>query len=661
MPPAVIIVGLNYHCAVDDHAYMSFLQNLRAHLTSALGAVIALEQEIARSEEKEKMERAKTAWFRGAAHEFRSPLSLIAGPLEELSSNTADLSPRHKEIVLLANRNVARLQRIVSSLLDFSRMEAGRFQARFTPTDLGSFVTDLCSLFKPAMKQPHIEFTVDVEERSEPVPVDRVLMETALANLLSNAIKYTKHGSITVRLWYDDNNANISVVDTGIGIAADELDMVTRWFHRSQAALASGIEGTGLGLGLAREIISLHNGELLVESNTATASHSSGSTFTARLPLEQAVVQEDVTPVAFGTYGREMVRDVIGWERDQSGSVGSQESSPSYGEGLQFQSSDLLLVVDDNKDIREYIKLIFQPFCRVVEAEDGVDALRVMAQETPHLVLTDMMMPRMSGMDMLMEIRKTKSWSHVPVILLSAAQDEESRVQALLYGADDFLSKPFKPRELLARAHLQMEMGKSRLDLETKFHERELELQVLSDACPSGIIRADHSGRVLYANLAFREPAGLAADSTLEDWQDHLDPSSAENFKLAWNDFIFGKRSETAIRWKWQTGRSMLGFFIRLDKASGVSGIIGCITDVTYEEEKIEEAERRRAEAEESRRQQELIVDLSRFEFLSPSLTYSVSRNSNSGLSDPAMCQPRRGESTCKTEYTPKFSERFAA
>lgn len=611
VPSAVVIVGLNHHSAVGDRGYANFIHNLRAHLTSALGPIIALENEIARSEEKAKMERAKTAWFRGAAHEFRSPLSLIAGPLEELSTGTDGMSSRQKEIVTLAHRNVTRLQRIVSSLLDFSRMEAGRFQARFTMTDLGAFVTDLCGLFKPAMRHPQIAFRVEVEERTDNVPVDRVLMETALANLLSNAIKYTKRGSITVKLWYDADNANLSVVDTGIGIAAEEVDMVTHWFHRSQAALASGIEGTGLGLGLAKEIIGLHHGELQVSSNVATGEHPSGSTFTAQIPLAQDVVEEELTPVAFGSYGREMARDVIGWERDESGSVGSQESSPSYGEGLQFQPSDVLLIVDDNRDMREYIKLIFSPFCRVLEAEDGVDALRIMVHETPNLVLTDLLMPRMTGMDLLAEIRKNPNTSHIPVILLSAAQDEESRVQALLYGADDFLSKPFKPRELLARVHLHMEMGKNRYDLETKFHERELELQVLSDACPSGIIRADHSGRVLYANPAFLEPAGIAADSELEDWQEHLDESSAESFRFAWNDFIYGKRSETAIRFKWRTGRSMLGFFIRLDKASGVSGIIGCITDVTYEEEKIEEAERRRAEAEESRRQQELLVDLS--------------------------------------------------
>lgn len=614
MPSAVVIVGLNYHCAVEDRGYANFIHNVRAHLVSTLGPIIALENEIARSEENGKMERAKTAWFRGAAHEFRSPLSLIAGPLEELSTTTAGMSSRQKEIVTLAHRNVSRLQRIVSSLLDFSRMEAGRFEARFTRTDLGAFVTDLCSLFKPAMKHPQITFNVEVENRAECVPVDRVLMETALANLLSNAIKYTKRGSITVKLWYDEDHANLSVVDTGIGIAADEVDMVTHWFHRSQAALASGVEGTGLGLGLAKEIIGLHHGELQVSSNVATGEHPSGSTFTARIPLQQDLVDdEEVAPVAFGSYGREMARDAIGWEREETGSVGSQESSPSYGEGLRFQPDDVLLIVDDNRDMREYIKLIFQPFCRVVEAEDGVAALSVISHETPNLVLTDLLMPRMGGMDMLAEIRKDPATSHIPVILLSAAQDEESRVQALLYGADDYLSKPFKPRELLARVHLHMEMGKNRLDLETKFHEREQELQVLSDACPSGIIRADHAGRVLYANPAFREPAGIAADSELDDWQEHLDESSAESFRFAWNDFIYGKRSETAIRFKWQTGRSMLGFFIRLDKASGVSGIIGCVTDVTYEEEKIEDAERRRAEAEESRRQQELIVDLSEF------------------------------------------------
>ena len=634
-PRGVLIMGLNLLCPLDDE-YYDWIQVTRSQLTSALASVHALAAEQQRLVDKERLERAKTAWFQGAAHDLRSPLTLVSGPLGDVL-DSKDLAPSHRESLLLAQRNVLRIQRLVNSLLDFSRIEAGRLAGRFVPIDLSRFVDELGGLFRPAIERRGISYRSEIATRDALTFIDPTLLETVITNLLSNSLKYTERGSITMRLRYTATHAEMAVVDTGFGIPQAELEAVTDRFHRATTALSRGTEGTGIGLALAKEIVRLHGGDLHIESWTAEESvdGSHGSTFTARIPLVERELNGDVdftngqgsSSSNFGSYGKQVAAEAMhesasgGLDHavSDAGTENVSVSDSSRPEGLIFESTDVILLVDDNVDIRRYLRRLFAPFCTVVEACDGEEALAIARQSPPDLILSDLMMPRMNGQELLQAIRRDPRTRLVPMVLLSAATDDELRVSALTTGVDDFLMKPFKPKELLARVNLHMQLGKRRIELENLFAQREQEITLLSDYCPSGIIRQSADGSMIYGNAAWQRYTGMQDSDKLDNWLTRVDPSVAQSLSDRLQDFYAGDEREMQQTWKWLNGRVVTGTFIRLDKViPGMSGVLGCLNDITDQEERLHEAERRRIEAEESKRQQELLVDFTSHEIRTP-------------------------------------------
>jgi signal transduction histidine kinase len=410
LPRAVLILGLNLLCPLDS-AYEDWIHVLGAHLTSSLSSVRAYEAEQQRLLDKERMERAKTAWFQGAAHDIRTPLTLVAGPLEDTLATA--LTPKQRSSLVLAQRNVARIQRLITSLLDLSRIEAGKLSGRFVPTALGRFVEDLAALFRPAAERRQITFNVELDPSESSVYIDPLLLETVVTNLLSNALKYTEQGEITVRLAYG-SHADIDVIDTGCGIPAGELEAVTDRFHRATTALARGIEGTGIGLALAKEILGLHGGELFIYSQTVEETGGPhGSTFRARIPLvERSSDLDGPEPASFGAYGKAVAADAMRWKQsdDWLGTPISETPSDSErhmvpADVLVFDATDTVLLVDDNRDMRAYIKRIFSPYCNVIEAADGEEALAIARANPPNVILSDMMMPKLDGHGLLVAIR----------------------------------------------------------------------------------------------------------------------------------------------------------------------------------------------------------------------------------------------------------------
>ncbi|WWC91472.1 uncharacterized protein L201_006418 [Kwoniella dendrophila CBS 6074] len=623
-PQAVVIIGLNIASPLDS-VYEDWIHVLRAHLTSSLGSVRAAEAEHDRQLERDRMERAKTAWFQGAAHDLRSPLTLVAGPLDDILRTKLTVEQRNG--LSLAQRNLARVQRLVNALLDFSRIEAGKLSGRFLPIDLGRFVGDLAALFRPAVERRRIKYVVHVEHHEGMVFVDPTLLETVVTNLISNAVKYTESGTITIELTYHHTYADIAIIDSGIGIPSAELNAVTDRFHRATTALSRGTEGTGIGLALSKEIVRLHGGDLLITSQTAeeTQGKRHGSTFTARIPLiERQVVQDNMARTDFGAYGKAVVEEAMHWilpSDMDSESVGSElnESVSSRAEGFLFDRTDILLLVDDNTDMRHYVKNIFSPFCKVIEATNGKKGFEMAKKHQPHLILSDLMMPIMNGQELLTAIRSEPSTRMTPMVLLSAATDDELRLAAFVEGAEDFMLKPFKPKELLARVHLHMQMGKKRAHLEMMYAQRQQELAVILDYCPSGIMRANADGNIIYGNDAYRTYTGIPQDENLNNWSKYVSEDIREDLIEKWNNVLNGNQRETTETWKWSNGTSVSGTFIRLDMIdSKLSGVLGCLSDISYQEEKLLEAERRRIEAEESKQQQELLVDLTSHEIRTP-------------------------------------------
>ncbi len=265
------------------------MELIAGQLAAALSNARAYEEERRRAEALAEIDRAKTVFFSNVSHEFRTPLTLMLGPVEELLSKAeTELPKAYRETLSLVYRSGLRLQRLVNTLLDFSRIEAGRTQASYGPSDLAKLTAELASPFRSAMERAGLQYIVDCEPFSEPVYVDREMWEKIVLNLVSNAFKYTHHGSVVVRLFEHDGFAELSVADTGIGIPQPELPLIFERFHRVEGARGRTQEGTGIGLALVRELVHLHGGSV-----TATSEAGLGSKFTVSIPLGVAHLPAD--------------------------------------------------------------------------------------------------------------------------------------------------------------------------------------------------------------------------------------------------------------------------------------------------------------------------------------------------------------------------------
>ena len=463
-----MIVGLNPYRIVEQ-GYEGFVGLLAGQIAAALSNARAYEDERKRAEALAEIDRAKTAFFSNVSHEFRTPLTLMLGPLEEiLAAPDPDGAPDLSEMksqVELAHRNGIRLLRLVNSLLDFSRIEAGRVQARFVPADLAAFSAEIASSFRSAMEKAGL--TLDIKSRPlpEPVYLDREMWEKVLLNLLSNAFKFTFDGGVSVETGpsADGRYAEIKVRDTGIGVAADELPRLFERFHRIEGAAGRTFEGSGIGLALVQELVKLHGGTITAESTPGA-----GTTFIIHLPFGVGHLPEDrirseaaaLRPTSSAAFVEEALRwlpepsDIAG-EAGTAALIGAAEDAP--GSGLT------VLLADDNTDMRDYV-------CRLLEAQgytveavgDGEAALAAARARVPNLILSDVMMPRLDGFGLLRAIRGEAALAETPVILLSARAGEEAKIEGLDAGADDYLIKPFAARELLARVSANIQMARMR-------------------------------------------------------------------------------------------------------------------------------------------------------------------------------------------------------
>lgn len=409
------------------------------------------------NERLHELDRAKTVFFGNVSHELRTPLTLMLGPLEDTLSRTREaLSPEDRENVATAHRNALRLLKLVNALLDFSAIEAGRIQATYRPTDLTTLTCHLASLFRSAMEKAGLELVLDHEQLSEPVYVDRDMWEKVVLNLLSNALKFTLAGRITVRLRSTEGRAELTVEDTGCGIAESELAHVFQRFHRIEGARGRTLEGTGIGLALVEELVRLHGGNIRVASRVGQ-----GTTFTVSLPLGHGHLPADrIGGVEAGSSAlgpAALLEEALHWLPD-----GDQDDPAPGTAASEPGAKPLLLLADDNADMRDYIRNLLNSRYEVSVAPDGEAAWQAICHRRPDLVLTDVMMPGLDGFGLLARVRADAATRAIPVIMLSARAGEESRVEGLNAGADDYLVKPFSARELVARVRITLEMARLR-------------------------------------------------------------------------------------------------------------------------------------------------------------------------------------------------------
>ncbi len=460
----VLVMGTNPMRPPDDGRRLS--KAVAARLTTAIANAKVKQQERQRVEALAELDRAKTLFLSDVSHEFRTPLTLLLSPLDDVLSRRA-LSSGDRELLQTSRRAATRLLKLVQSLLDFSRVEAGRMQVAFEPTDVGTLTADLASLFRSTFERAKIQLVVDSPPLAEPVYVDRDMWEKIVLNLLSNAFKFTLAGEVSVRLTADKDWVALEVRDTGSGIAADDLPHVFERFRRGRTERARSAEGSGIGLSLVQELVKLHRGEIDLASEV-----DRGTTFTVRLrrglkhlPAEHLGSLSNRKSVAVGA--APFIEEVSGWlgDADEPATVVGKETRRAPAKRVSAapgESAERILVVDDNADMRRYLKRILQDHWKVETAADGMTALSRVRKSAPDLVIADLMMPGLDGLSLLRALRDDPNSAGVPVMVLSARANEEASVDALTAGADDYLPKPFSARELIARVAVQLARARLR-------------------------------------------------------------------------------------------------------------------------------------------------------------------------------------------------------
>ncbi|MEA5599721.1 ATP-binding protein [Nostoc sp. UHCC 0252] len=471
----ILIVGLNPFRLFDDN-YKRFIDLVAAQIAASIANAQAYEEERKRAQALAEIDRAKTVFFSNVSHEFRTPLTLMLGPLEETLINCANLLPaREREQLEMVQRNGLRLLKLVNSLLDFSRIEAGRVQASYEPTDLGSFTAELASVFRSAVERAEMQLLVNCPSLPAPVYVDREMWEKIVLNLLSNAFKFTMAGKISVSLQWTSDRVEFAVQDTGIGIPAEEIPHLFKRFHRVKGAQGRTFEGSGIGLSLVQELVQMHGGTVKV-----TSVIGAGSCFTVSIPTGYAHLPPDrisaprtLTSTALGA--TPYLEEALRWLPEEGAGdwelgTGKRELR-KWETGQEFSQPPIpnprspisrILLADDNADMRDYVKRLLSQQYEVESVADGLAALDSARGRVPDLVLTDVMMPGLDGFGLLQELRANPQTNKVPIILLSARAGEEARVEGLEAGADDYLIKPFSARELLARVEAALKMARLR-------------------------------------------------------------------------------------------------------------------------------------------------------------------------------------------------------
>ena len=411
------------------------------------------------TEKLKELDRSKTEFFSNVSHEFRTPLTLMLGPLEDALADSAEpLGSAQRSRIELSYDNSLRLLKLVNALLDFSRLQAGRAKAHFAPLDIAQFTAELAGMFESAITKTSLRLVIDCPPLSEPAWVDRDMWEKIVLNLVSNAFKFTHDGRIAVGTRETSDSFVLEVADTGIGIPDTEVSAIFDRFHRVDGVTGRVNEGTGIGLALVRELVDLHGGRVSVVSAVGV-----GTTFSVEIPKSFThLPAEFVVPGDRDAHAsREAeahIAEVKRWLRatDVTGRVKRLLDPTTMG------SRPRVLIIDDNADLREYIASLLAPGYQISTANDGLHGLAVARNELPDIILSDVMMPGLGGIDLVRELRADVRCASIPVILLSARAGQESAIEGLDSGADDYLVKPFSAAELLARVRTHTQLALKR-------------------------------------------------------------------------------------------------------------------------------------------------------------------------------------------------------
>lgn len=371
--------------------------------------------------------QSKLVFFTNVSHDLRTPLTLISEPVAQLA-DADNLNPQQRTLIKIANKNVKILQRLINQILDFRKYENGKLNLRLTEIDFNQAIHDWTESFCSVARKRDIRLTLETPEVDAPMPIaiDAEKIERVFFNLLSNAFKYTPdNGSITVSYGYDNKCLTFKVADTGEGISERDLGNIFDRFYQVDRIHP---KGSGIGLSLAKAFVELHDGTISVESTL-----NKGSVFTVTIPVRHIAETTITTDKAIGNGDVETELDNI-------------ESNLSFDD-----DKPVVLIIDDNKDIQKLVGEILGSDYNIITASNGKEGVRMAARYVPDLIVCDVMMPVMDGLECCQHIKNEVSTSHIPVLMLTACSMDEQRVQGYDSGADGYLSKPFNSSVLKSR------------------------------------------------------------------------------------------------------------------------------------------------------------------------------------------------------------------
>jgi PAS domain S-box-containing protein len=414
----------------------------------------------------------------------------MLGPLHEVLEDE-ELNPKHREHLSTSYRNTLRLQKLVNTLLDFSRIEAGKMDVRFEELNLGKYTEDLASSFRSAIESGGIQYVVTIGALSRNVQVDPDMWENIVLNLISNAFKYTKKGRIEVEITEMADHVALKVTDTGVGIRTEDQARIFERFYRVNNADGRSQEGTGIGLSMVKELVALHDGEISLQSELRK-----GTAFCVTIP----VVQRNLLPKHKREGDRlkdrtkfQFLAEALKWNGVATLNH-SNENFPSTDAVKNNRSKGRVIVADDNSDMRAYVQRLLRDDFEVQTVTNGEEAFAMALSWEPDLILSDVMMPELDGYGLLKKLKATLVTRNIPLIFLSARAGEEARVEGITAGADDYLVKPFSAKELIARATNHILISKTRRQTEKEFYNLFLQspAQILVMKGPDHVVEFFH-------------------------------------------------------------------------------------------------------------------------------------------------------------------------
>ena len=484
-------------------------------------------------------ERSKNEFFANISHEIRTPLTLILAPVESLLADaSSSLTPEQERTLQTVHNNAVRLLQMITGILDFSRLEAGKMEVEREKVDLVALAQSALADFSPLLEHKGLETVFASEPERMSVETDRYLVERMLFNLLSNAVKFTPEGGkVTVLLKYEEGQVRMSVMDTGIGIAEEDLQDLFRKFRQINGDATRRFEGSGIGLALVREFAALLGGTVSVQSKPGE-----GSTFTVTLPAglqepnpSDSAVHSSKTDTEAGSRAAAPMA-----QRYRSAETGETAFS---GEAPVSDTSRIL-VAEDNPEMGEYLASLLEHWSVVRQVRTGQAAIEATREWRPDLVIADVMMPEMDGYDLCRAIKQDDLLSDIPVILLTALTNREALLKGWNAGADEYLYKPFHPRELATRVRNILQAQAQRRRTISALKESEQRFRSVFDNAAIGIATADVKGHFMEANGAFQQMLGYSlAELQERTFEDVTHPEDRARDQMLFNELLTGKRT----------------------------------------------------------------------------------------------------------------------